>query len=154
MHHWLLNTADFELVTVPVSVEILRELINSSNLVASTKRVNLTAWVNLITSQVVVANELLSWLVYIPIVWQFLSSQQKGERITAIVGAMGLSDLNSVISQVVVDNVWEILANSEEPKDLIVVVQELLLRSNLATTKALFEVLKEFNISLWRDWDA
>lgn len=67
---------------------------------------------------------------------------------------MGLSNLNCVISQVVVHDVWKIFTDCEETKYLLVVVQELFLRSNFSTTEALFEVLKEFNVSLWRNRNA
>ena len=67
---------------------------------------------------------------------------------------MGLSNLNCVISQVVVHDVRKIFTDCEETKYLLVVVQELFLRSNFSTTEALFEVLKEFNVSLWRNRNA
>lgn len=67
---------------------------------------------------------------------------------------MGLSNLNCVISQVIVHDVRKIFTDCEETKYLLVVVQELFLRSNFSTTEALFEVLKEFNVSLWRNRNA
>jgi hypothetical protein len=53
-----------------------------------------------------------------------------------------------------VHDVRKIFTDCEETKYLLVVVQELFLRSNFSTTEALFEVLKEFNVSLWRNRNA
>lgn len=64
---------------------------------------------------------------------------------------MGLSNLNCVVGQVVMNDVWKLFADCEETKNLLVVIQELFLGSDFATSEALFEVLKKFNISLWRN---
>lgn len=75
MHDWLFNLADLEVVAVPVLVKVLGELVDSSDLVAATKGIDLAAWVDLVAGQVVVTNELLSGLINVPGFWKLLSSQ-------------------------------------------------------------------------------
>lgn len=75
MHDWLFNLADLEVVAVPVLVKVLGELVDSSDLVAATKGIDLPAWVDLVAGQVVVTNELLSGLINVPGFWKLLSSQ-------------------------------------------------------------------------------
>ena len=76
MHDWLFNAADLEVVAVPVHVEILGKLVNSSDLVAATKSVDLTAWVDFVAGQVVVTNKLLTGLINVPGIWKLLPSQK------------------------------------------------------------------------------
>ena len=61
---------------------------------------------------------------------------------------MNFTDLNSVISQVVVDNIRKVLAACEETEDTAIVVKELLLRGDFATTKSLLKELLHFRVSL------
>jgi hypothetical protein len=67
---------------------------------------------------------------------------------------MGLSNLNCVVCQVVVHDIRKVFTDCKKTKYLLVMIQELFLGSNFSTTKALFEVLKKFNISLWRNRNA
>jgi len=138
---WLLDLADWELVTVLHSVEVLSEFIDASDLVDSAEGVDDTSWVDLIAGEVVITNEVLAWLVHIESVWKFLSSQKEGEGVTSIIWAVGLSDFDGIIGQVVVEDVWQVLADSEESEHLSILVQELLLGGNFAATEALLEVL-------------
>lgn len=64
-----------------------------------------------------------------------------------------LTDFDGVIGQVVVDNKWKAIVLSEETEHLTVHVQELLLRGNLAATKALLEELLHLRVSLRRHLD-
>lgn len=151
---WLLDRADWELVTVLRSVEVLGEFIDASDLINSTEGVDDTSWVDLVAGEVVIPNKVLAWLVHIKSVWKFLSSQEEGEGVTSVIWAVGLSDLDGVIGQVVVEDVWQVLADSEESEHLSVFVQELLLGGNFAATEALFKVLQKLNVSLWSNWNA
>ena len=65
---------------------------------------------------------------------------------------MNFSNLDGVVCQEIVPDELEILGFSEESEDFPVVVQELLLRWDSATTKLLLQELKEFLVLLWGDW--
>ena len=65
---------------------------------------------------------------------------------------MNFSNLDGVVSQEIVPDELEVLGSSEESEDFPVVVQELLLRWDSATTKLLLQELKEFLVLLWGDW--
>jgi hypothetical protein len=67
-----------------------------------------------------------------------LSAEEQGETVTAIVGVMHLTDLNGVVGQEVVNNEGEVLTDAEETEHFAVVVEELLLRRDAATTERLF----------------
>lgn len=71
----LLDLADGEVVAIFVLVEILSELVDAGDLVVSAERADAAAWVDFVTSQVVVANEVLTGLVNVETVRQLLSSQ-------------------------------------------------------------------------------
>jgi hypothetical protein len=60
-------------------------------------------------------------------VWQFLSSKERKSGFVAIVWAVVLSNFNDVISQVVVNDVGQVLTEGEQAKHLTIVVQELFL---------------------------
>ena len=61
---------------------------------------------------------------------------------------MALTNLERVISQVVVHHVGKVLVVDEETEDLAVVIQELLLRSNLATTETLLQEVSHLGVAL------
>lgn len=121
-------------------------LVDTADVVVATVGSQWSVWVDLITSEVVVTDEVKTWLVDIRTEWQLLSLQNFWESITAIIWMVDLSNLNGVISQEVVDNVWEIIAFGEEAEDFTVVVQELLLGWNFTTAKGLLLVFAEFAI--------
>jgi hypothetical protein len=75
VHDWLLDLADLEVITVPVQVKVLGELVDSSDLIAAAESVDLAAWVDFVAGEVVISNELLTRLIYVPGVWKLLSSQ-------------------------------------------------------------------------------
>lgn len=152
--NWLLDLADGEVVAIFVSVEILSELVDAGDLIVSAERADAASWVDFVTSQVVVTDEVLTGLVNVKTVRQLLSSQEKREGVATVIRAVRLSDFDCVIGQVVVNDVRELLAVGEETQHLAVMVEELLLRGNLATTEALFEVLNQLLVSLWWDRDA
>lgn len=76
----------------------------------------------------------LARLVESKVVGKFLSSQEESEVVSSIVSEMNLSDLNSVVSQVVVDNVREFFKLAVESENLKIVVQELFLALNSSTS--------------------
>ena len=128
-------------------------MINTGDAVDLSIGVDVAVWGDLVSGQVVVSDELLSWLVDIKAVWKLSSSQKKGEGVTAIVSMVNLTDLNGVISQVVVDDVWEAVVSGEETEYFAVVVQELLLGFNLTTTEGFLEELNHLSILLWWNWN-
>lgn len=150
---WCIDLADWELVAILVAVEVLGEVVNAADVVDTAESENAAAWVDLIASQVVVADEILAWLVHVKAVWQLLSSQKKRKRVASVIGSMGLSDLNGVVGQVVVHDERQVLTGREEAQDLTVVVEELLLGRNLATAEFLLEVLEHLLVSFGSDWN-
>lgn len=92
-------------------------------------------------------------MVHIEAIRELLSTEEKGECVTTVVGVMNLADLDCVVCQVVVDNEWEVLAVREETENAAIVVEELLLGGNLAATKGFLEELLHLWVSLWWDLD-
>ena len=105
----------------------MSKLVYTCDLVFAAIRADGTTWINLITGQIVVTDKVLAWLVHIMAVWQFLSSKERRSGFAAIVRAMALSNFNGVISQVIVNDVGQVLTEGEEAKHLTIVVQELFL---------------------------
>jgi hypothetical protein len=103
---WILDLSEREVISVVFSIELLREIINTLNFEDLTIGMNIASWCNLITSQVVVACEVLTWLVDIKTIWEFLSAEKQSKGITAIVRVVDFTDFNCVIGQVVVYYVW------------------------------------------------
>ena len=64
---------------------------------------------------------------------------------------MYASDFDGVISKEVMPDELCIVTSSEESQNLAVEIEELLLRSNSATTKLLLEIFEELRILLWRN---
>ena len=128
-------------------------MVNSCDHIDLSISIDVAGWSNLISSKVVVSDEGLSWLVNIETVWEFLSSEEEGEGITSIVWMVDLADLYGIVSQVVVDHIWEIIANSEETEHLAVMIQELLLGCNLTTSKGFLEELLHLSVLLWCNLD-
>ena len=112
----------------------MSKLVYSRDLIFAAESTDGTTWVDLVTSQVVVANEVLAWLIHVEAVWQFLTTEEARGGFAAIVGAVRLIDFNCVIGQVIVNDVRQVLTEGEEAEHLTIVVQELLLGSNLTTT--------------------
>ena len=130
----VLDLADGEVVPVFFCVKVLSKLVYSRDLIFAAESTDGTTWVDLVTSQVVVANEVLAWLIHVEAVWQFLTTEEARGGFAAIVGAVRLIDFNCVIGQVIVNDVRQVLTEGEEAEHLTIVVQELLLGSNLTTT--------------------
>ena len=128
-------------------------MVNSCDHIDLSISIDVAGWSNLISSKVVVSDEGLSWLVNIETVWEFLSSKEESKGITSIVWMVDLADLYGIVSQVVVDHIWKIIANSEETEHLAVMIQELLLGCNLTTSKGFLEELLHLSVLLWCNLD-
>jgi len=145
---WLLelHLTQGELVPVHLSIVLLSEWVHAVDHVDAAVRVDVRGGRDLVASQVVVTDEVLTWLVDIKSVWQFLSAQKHSEGISAVVRVVALTNLESVVSQVVVHDVGQVLTACEEAKDAAIVVQELLLGLDFAATKALFHEVTHLRI--------
>lgn len=146
---WELNLSEREVISIFLFVESFSCLIDTLNHKDAAKSVDVAGWSDLITGQVVVTNEGLTWLVDIKAVWKFLSTEEQGECIATIVGVVDFTDFDSIVGQVVMYHEWEVVALCEEAKYAAIVIQELLLGSNFATTKGLLEELLHLRVSLW-----
>jgi len=107
----------------------------------TSKCFNWLTGVDFIASQVIVTNKVETGLVNITSEGEALSVQKLGEVVTAIVGVVNLTDLDGIISQEVVNNIWKVFAVSIEAQNLAILVKELLLAGYLTTTQGLFHVL-------------
>ena len=147
--HWLgrgseLNATEREIIAIRGSVEVLSELIDASYHIDAAVSVDIGCRCDFVCCQVVVTNEALAWLVSVVAIWELLTTEQEGKSISAIVRIVALTNLKSVISQVVVDSVGEIITRGEEAEHLAVFVQELLLGLNFAATHLLLHVVTHF----------
>ena len=148
-----LLVTDLEVSLILLVVVLLGVLINSVNLHGEAEDVDATTGEDLITGQVVISDKGLTRLLYLTGVGQFLSSEEAGKRVKSVILVMGLTDLNGIVSQVVVDHKRSVLVGAVESEDLSVVIQELLLRGNLATSELLLKVLEHESITLGGNWD-
>ena len=132
-----------------MQVELSGGLIDASDHVNLAVGVDVRFWSNLIASEVVVTDESLAWLVNVEAVGKLASAETDGEPVSSIVRAVNFTDLESIVSQIVVDNEGKVIALGEEAKHLTVVIQELLLRLNFAATEALLHVVSHLGVLLW-----
>ena len=149
--HWLgrlleLHLAKREIVSVVLSVELLREGIHTVDDIDAAIGVDVRCWGDLVAGEVVIADEVLAWLVNIETVWELLSSKQHGKGVSTVVGVMALANLKRVVCQVVVHDVGQVVAGGEETKNTAVIVQELLLRLDFAASKAFLHEVSHFRV--------
>lgn len=133
---WFSKTGlgNWEIVTVIVHVELLCERVDTVDNVDATVGIDVGGWGDLVAGQVVVADESLAGLVDVVAVWESRSTEEDSEGVSTVVRVVALTDFEGVVSQVVVDGVWEVLAGGKEAENLTIFVQELLLGLNLAAT--------------------
>ena len=137
---------------VMLEVVVLREFVDTSDLHNSSVCDQWLAEFNLVASQVAITDELLARLIHVERLWQSLSSQIYGERVSTIIGEVHLSDLDSVVSQEVVPFELEVSALRVESKNFSIIIQKLLLGWNTSTSEFLFEEFQELWILLWWNW--
>ena len=147
--HWLrrlleLDLAEREIVSVVLSVELLGEGIHTVDHINAAVGVDVGCWRDLVARQVVIADEVLAWLVNIETVRELLSSQQHGKRISTVIRVVTLTNLERVVCQVVMHDVGQVVAAGEEAKYAAVIVQELLLRLDFAASKAFLHEVSHF----------
>ena len=149
---WELNLAQWELGSVTLLVESLGGLIDTLDDEGAAIGVDVGLRSDLIASQVVVTDEVLAWLVHLVAVGQLSAAQVNRECISTVVWAVVLTDLESVIGQIVVHGVGQVVASAEETEDVSVEVEELLLRVDLATTELLLHKVLHLWVVLARHW--
>ena len=143
-----LDGAQRELNAVARAVELLCEGVDTLDLISASVGVDVRVGRNLVAGQVVVTDEVLAWLVNVHAVGELLSAEEDSEAISAVVRAVAFTDFESIIGQVVVHDVWQVLAFCEESQYLAIVVKELFLCGNLTATELLLEELKELGVLL------
>ena len=141
-----LNVAKRVGVTVSGLVELLGEGIDTGDDVDLAVGGDVRLRGDLVTGQVVVADEGLTWLVDIETVGQLLSAEKDGEGVSAVVGEVTVTDLESIIGQVVVDDVGEVVTAGEETENLAIVIEELLLGGNFAATEGLLHEVSHLGV--------
>ena len=146
-----LDLAKREIVTVRFHIMLLGEGIDSLDHISHTVGDDVACRGDLISGQVVVTNEALAWLVDIETVGELLTTEEEGEGISAVIGAVALTDFKCVISEIVVNHVIQVISRGEEAQHAAIVVQELLLRHNFATTEALLHEVSHLRVSLGRN---
>lgn len=145
------NLAHVEVHVVLVLIELLSVLIDTSDTENSAESVDLTARGDFITSQVVVTNHVLSRLVNAKVIRQSLSSKEKSEGLAAVVRVVYFTNFDGVVSQVVVDNERQVFAAGIETENLAIMIEELFLGCNLATSKRLLEEFLHLTVTLGDD---
>ena len=148
-----LNVADREVIAILGSVVVLSKFIDSVHDVDAAVSVDIGCGSDFVACQVVVTDEALAWLVGVVTIWELLTAEQEGKGISAVVREVALTDFESIISQVVVDSVGEIVTSAEEAEHLAVMVQELLLGLNLAATETLLHEVTHLWVSDTWHWD-
>jgi len=143
----------FKMTLVLIVVVLLSVLVHSINLHDVAEGVDAASGVDLVTGKVVISDEGLAGLLNLAGVGKLLSAEEAGERIETIILVVSLTDLNGIVSQVIVDDERTVVGVAVETEHLSVVVQELLLGSNLATSKLLLEILEHEGITLGWDGD-
>ena len=136
-----------------MGVELLGEFVDTLNFKFTSVSNDVAGRGDLIAGQIVISDEGLAWLVHVETVWEFLSTEKQCKGVSSVVGVVDLTDLNGIVSQVVMDNKRKTIIFGEETQNLSVFIQKLLLRGNLAATKALFKELLHLRVSLWRYFD-
>lgn len=145
-----LDVSERESGLVALAVEALREVVDTLDFIDSAVGVDTRRGRDLVAGQVVVTNEGMARLVHIDAIGQLLAAEVDSESISTVVGLVALTNLEGVVTEIVVHDEGEILTLGEEAQDLTVVVQELLLAGDFATTKFLLEELEEFRVLLLR----
>ena len=148
-----LNLTEREFIAILGSVVGLSELIDTGHHIDAAISVDIGCGGDLVASQVVVTDEALAWLVSVVAIGELLTAEQEGKGISTVVREVALTDLESVISQVVVDSVGEIVTSGEVTEHLAVFVQELLLRHNFAATKLLLHEVTHLWVINLGPWD-
>ena len=143
----------FKMTLVLLVVVLLSVLVHSINLHDVAEGVDAASGVDLVTGKVVISDEGLAGLLNLAGVGKLLSAEEAGERIETIILVVSLTDLNGIVSQVIVDDERTVVGVAVETEHLSVVVQELLLGSNLASSKLLLEILEHEGITLGWDGD-
>lgn len=126
---WLgeLHLTEWEVVAVPLPVELLSEGIDAIDHVDASVGVDVRGRCDLIAGKIVVTDEVLTWLVYIEAIWQLLTAKKNGEGVTTVVRVVALTNLERVIRQVVVHHIRQVVAGREETENATIVVEELFL---------------------------
>jgi hypothetical protein len=122
-----LDRSDLKVPVVLLVVELLCEWVDSRDSECAAKSNNWLTWEDLIAGEIVVANEVLSWLIDSKALWEFLSLQEYRERVTTVVSVMDFTDFTCIICKIVVNNVWVIVTLRVISKNSAVIVEELLL---------------------------
>jgi hypothetical protein len=115
-------------------------LIDTDNVELTAERFNETTRVELFSGEVVVSHILKTRLSHLEVTRQSLSFHQKGKVIATIVRVVHLSDFNGVISKEIVDNEGKFIKTGKEAENFAVVIKELLLALDSATTEGLFHI--------------
>jgi hypothetical protein len=126
---WLrvLDLPDLEMFLELCLEVTLSEFIDSIDSEYSSEGIDNSAWFDFIASQVIVANKVLSWLIHCKGLGQLLPSEEEGKGVSAVIGMMHFSNLNRIVSKVIVNHVGHVVTSHEESQHLPIVVQELLL---------------------------
>lgn len=106
--------------------------------------------VNLIARQVIFADLRVAGLAHSERVGKLPALKKERKAVAAVVRVVYLSDLESIICEVVVNDEGESVPAGIESEDLAVAVEELLLRRDATATEGLFHELLQFSVSyLW-----
>ena len=77
----------------------------------------------------------MTWLSYSEGIGKLPALKQLCERVSAIIGVMYLSNLDSIVGKIIMDHEWQVVPASVEAKDMTIVVEELFLAADASSTK-------------------
>ena len=110
-------------------------------------RVDGASWINFIASNIVITDEGKTRLFDFVTERKFTSSKELRERITTIIWVVNFTNFNGVIRKEIVNKEGKILRKCVEMKHFAVMIKELLLRCNLASTKSFLHIFLHIVVS-------
>lgn len=127
--------SELEITVVCGEIVLASEVIDSCYDKSTTESFDITTRIDLITSEVIISNLSLSRLIHIKVIWHLSSFKHHSKGVSAVICMMDFTHLNSVVCQIVVDDIRDIIERSIKAENLTIIVQELFLRGYSATSK-------------------
>ena len=100
----VLDLSKLEDLAEVFSVVVLGELIYTNNVELSAKRLDVAAWLELVTCPIVVSHVHEAWLCHLEIAREALSLHEESEVVATVIGMVNFSDFNGVIGEEVVND--------------------------------------------------
>jgi hypothetical protein len=143
---WWVVSTEREMSAVSFGIVGLSVLIDSEDLEQVAETVDFRIWHDLVACQVVVADESLTRLLDIVGLGELPPCEELGERVISIILSVHFEYLHGVVSQEVRYDEGPALEFTVEAKYFSVVVKELFLRLNFASSELFLHVVKHLRV--------